>query len=168
MREVAESEFHRAMQELQRLIDEEERASYSPQVILESRHPQNVGRMEAPDASAIVRGWCGDTMEIYLRLQDGRVSGATFVTDGCGPTVACGSKLTSMACGLPLQRVQEILVDDLLAALGGLPDDSVHCAQLAVNTLHEALANYERRHLSAQTAMEVPRQAGALMRQGHH
>jgi len=153
------------MEELQRFIDEQERATYSPQVIQESRHPQNAGRMEDPDGCAIVRGWCGDTMEIYLRVQDNMIAEATFMTDGCGPTVACGSLLTSIAQGLSLQAAQEILADDLLAALGGLPSENEHCAHLAVNTLHEALADYQRRCETLQAADEVSRRAGNLMRQ---
>ncbi|HUW14114.1 MAG TPA: iron-sulfur cluster assembly scaffold protein [Anaerolineae bacterium] len=163
----AAADFAVAMEELQRLIDEEARATYSPQVIQEASHPQNVGRMEDPDGAAIVRGPCGDTMEICLRVQDGRISESTFMTDGCGPTVACGSLLTSMARGMSLQAAWEILADDLLAALGGLPSENEHCAHLAVNTLHEALAGYQRRSKTLQTVEEVSRRAGDLMRRGY-
>jgi len=90
------------------------------------------------------------------------------MTDGCGPTVACGSKLTSMVRGLPLGQAQEIIGDDLLAALGGLPDESVHCAQLAVNTLHEALTSYQRPYRDSRAQEEVACRAGDLMRQGYH
>jgi len=31
-----------------------------------------------------------------------------------------------------------------VAALGGLPEDHMHCARLAVNTLGEAIADYYR------------------------
>ncbi|NIV36181.1 MAG: iron-sulfur cluster assembly scaffold protein, partial [Anaerolineae bacterium] len=51
------------------------------------------------DGHAALLGPCGDTMEIFLRLQDARIARATFMTDGCGPTVACGSMLTKMARG---------------------------------------------------------------------
>ena len=62
-------------------------------------------------------------------------------TDGCGPTVACGSKLTTMVYGMSLEGVSRIRPEDLLDALGGLPEESVHCAELAVNTLREAISN---------------------------
>jgi nitrogen fixation NifU-like protein len=101
-------------------------------------------------------------------MQDGIVAEATFMTDGCGPTVACGSRLTTMASGVPIQKAQEILPDDLLQALGGLPKESLHCAHLAVTTLHEALAGYERRRASLQAAEAVAKRAGDLMRQGYH
>ena len=97
--------------------------------------------MSAPDAVGIVQGWCGDTMEIYLRMNSSRIREATFMTDGCGPTVACGSVLTTMARGMSLDEASEITPENLIAALDGLPEESVHCAELAVNTLQEAIAN---------------------------
>jgi nitrogen fixation NifU-like protein len=135
------TDFDRMVAELQREIIEQARATYSAQVIEEFYHPTNLGRMSAPDACGIVHGWCGDTMEIYLRLNGQRIREATFMTDGCGPSVACGSMLTTMARGMSLEEAGQITPQDLLAALGGLPEESVHCAELAVSTLHEAIAN---------------------------
>ena len=127
--------------ELQKQITEQERAIYSDKVIQEAHHPSNLGRMPAPDASAVVRGWCGDTMEIYLRLEGKKIQEATFMTDGCGPSVACGSTLTQMVQGLSLEQASQIRPEDLLETLDGLPEDNVHCAELTVNTLQEAVAN---------------------------
>lgn len=129
------------VEELQRQVIEDERVTYSQKVIEECYHPQNVGRMSDPDAVGIVHGWCGDTMEIHLRVDNSRIRGATFVTDGCGPTVACGSKLTAMVCGMSLDEACQIEQGDLVAALDGLPEESLHCAELAVKTLREAITH---------------------------
>jgi len=135
------SGFDDMVAELQKQITEQERAIYSDKVIQEAHHPSNLGRMSAPDARAVVRGGCGDTMEIYLRLDGEKIQEATFMTDGCGPSVACGSTLTQMVQGLPLEQASQIRPEDLLKTLDGLPEDSVHCAELTVNTLREAIAN---------------------------
>lgn len=127
------------MAELQREIEEKERALYSAKVLEQARNPQNLGRMEGPDVQATVTGWCGDTMEIYLRLKGGTLEEATFMTDGCGPSVACGSMLTTMVQGMTLDEANQIEAEDLLAALDGLPEESTHCAALAVDTLHKAI-----------------------------
>jgi len=129
------------VEEIQRQIIEDERAVYSQKVIEEYYNPKNLGRMSDPDAMGIVRGWCGDTMEIYLRMNSNRIEKATFMTDGCGPTVACGSKLTTMVDGMSLGEASEITPENLIAALDGLPEESAHCAELAVSTLQEAIAN---------------------------
>jgi nitrogen fixation NifU-like protein len=136
-----ESAFDRMVEEIQRQIIEDERATYSQKVIEEYYNPKNLGRMSDPDAVGIVHGWCGDTMEIYLRLNGSRIEEATFMTDGCGPTVACGSKLTTAVRGMSLDKARQIKQDDLVAALDGLPEESLHCAELAVNTLRQAIAN---------------------------
>lgn len=136
------TDFDRLVAELQREITEQARALYSAKVIDEFYHPKNLGRMPAPDASGIVHGWCGDTMEIYLRLNGARIEEATFMTDGCGPTVACGSVLTTMVTEMSLEEAGGITPENLIAALDGLPEESLHCAELAVSTLREAIANY--------------------------
>jgi nitrogen fixation NifU-like protein len=149
------TDFDHMVEELQRQITEQERALYSAKVIEEAYHPKNLGRMAEPDAYARVRGWCGDTMEMYLRLNGEWIRGATFMTDGCGPSVACGSRLTTMVQGISLEQADKIEPEDLIAALDGLPEESVHCAELAVSTLQEAIAN---RRVDSRTSLE----AGAL------
>ncbi|MBM4464136.1 MAG: iron-sulfur cluster assembly scaffold protein [Chloroflexi bacterium] len=136
------TDFERMVTELQRQIIEQARALYSAKVIEEFYNPKNLGRMSAPDARGSVHGWCGDTMEIYLRLNEDRIKEATFMTDGCGPTVACGSMLTTMVTEISLEEASEIKPEDLIAALDGLPEESLHCAELAVSTLREAIANW--------------------------
>lgn len=133
------SDFDRIVEEIQNQIIQEERALYSEKVIGEYHHPKNVGRISEPDGVGIVHGWCGDTMEIYLRINGRKIVEATFMTDGCGPTVACGSKLTTMIQEMSIAEARELTKDDLLIALDGLPQDSVHCAELAINTLRKAI-----------------------------
>ena len=136
------TDFDRAMEELQQEVIEQARALYSDRVIQETYNPKNLGRMRDPDTHGLVHGWCGDTMELYLQLDGERIENATFVTDGCGPTVACGSMLTTMVQGMSLEEAKEVQPADLLQALEGLPEESVHCAELAVKTLQNALLNW--------------------------
>jgi nitrogen fixation NifU-like protein len=135
-------DLDRFAEELEQQIIEQARAFYSDKVIEESYHPKNLGRMSGPDARGLVHGWCGDTMEIHLRICGKRIKEAAFVTDGCGPTVACGSTLTTMLQGLSLEEASEVGPEDLIEALDGLPEENAHCAELAVSTLQNALLNW--------------------------
>ena len=135
------TDLDRIVAELQKQIMQQEQALYSAKVIEEAYHPQNLGHMAEPEAYAQVRGWCGDTMEICLRLNGERIEEARFMTDGCGPTVACGSMLTAMVQGMSLEEAGGVRPEDLIAALDGLPEESVHCAELAVTTLHQAIGS---------------------------
>lgn len=74
---------------------------------------------------------------------DLRIERCTFVTDGCGPTIACGSALTCLAKGRTVREAMKLTSKDLIESLGGLPLENTHCADLAVNTLRGALAKAE-------------------------
>jgi nitrogen fixation NifU-like protein len=144
------SDYNRIVEEIQRQILEQAKAIYSPQAIEHAYNPRNLGRMSSPDAFQIVHGLCGDTMEIYLQL-DGKkpegemIKAASFMTDGCGPSIACGSMLTTLVQGISLEEAGKVEPEDLLAALGGLPEDTTHCAYLAVDTLRETIAVWYRK-----------------------
>jgi nitrogen fixation NifU-like protein len=136
------TDLDRMVAELQSEIVEQERALYSDKVIEEAHSPRNLGRMPEPDTRGLVQSWCGDTMEIYLRLNGERIEKAIFMTNGCGATLACGSMLTQMVTGVTLEEASEIRPGDLLSALDGLPKENVHCAELAVSTLQNAIFNW--------------------------
>lgn len=144
MRQEENDRWNLAVAELQREIEEKERALYSAKVLEQVRNPQHLGRMEAPDALAVLTGWCGDTMEIYLQLNGNTIREIKFMTDGCGPSVACGNMLATMVRGMALARANRISPEDLILELDGLPEDSTHCAALAVSTLRKAIAEQEQ------------------------
>ena len=132
------NDFERWVAALQRAFIEREQELFSAVVLQEARQPQNMGVMLDPDGHAVLFGSCGDTVEIFLRVRDSRIEIATFMTDGCGPTVACGSMLTRMAQDKSLEEAAAIEAADLIIALDGLPPEHVHCARLAVDTLRQA------------------------------
>jgi len=135
-------EFDNSFKELEQSVMDDMRTVYSEQTIDHFLNPRNLGAMPAPDGFARVTGSCGDTMEIYLKVRDGTVMNVSFWTDGCGPSIASGSMITEMAKQMNVKEAQRIGQHDVLAALGGLPEESQHCALLAANTLKEAIKNY--------------------------
>jgi nitrogen fixation NifU-like protein len=115
---------------------------YSEAVIDQALRPRNLGEMENADGFGRVTGPCGDTMKIWLRVEGNTVVMATFATDGCGPTVACGSLLTELVRGKTIPQALGISQQGVLDALGGLPEAHEHCALLVVSTLREAIRDY--------------------------
>lgn len=130
-------------EKFEELIKAEMRKVYSEAVIEHSMNPRNVGGLEDADGFAKVTGPCGDTMEIWLRVENGTIRDASFVTDGCGTTIASGSMVTEMVKGKSVSDARKISQQDVLNALGGLPEESQHCALLAANTLKEAIRDYQ-------------------------
>ena len=129
-------------EKFEELINAEMRKLYSEVTIDHAMNPKNVGDMEDADGFASVTGLCGDTMKIWLKVNNGNIARATFFTDGCGTSIASGSMVTEMARGKNVCEAQKISQQNVLYALGGLPEGSEHCALLASNTLKEAANNY--------------------------
>ena len=115
---------------------------YSRTVIDHATKPRNVGMIPNADGFGRITGPCGDTMEIWLRVRDGIMQRITFWTDGCGTTIAAGSMVTELVKGKQMEQALGITQEDILEALGGLPEESVHCALLASNTLKAACRDY--------------------------
>jgi len=129
-------------EKFEELIKDELKKVYSETVVENSTNPRNVGGIEDAGGFAKVTGPCGDTMEIWLKVNNDAISNASFMTDGCGTTIASGSMVTEMAKGRTVFHAQKISQQDVLNALGGLPEESQHCALLAANTLKEAVKDY--------------------------
>ena len=131
-----------AWEQFEALIREEMRKTYSETAIDHAMNPRNVGDMADADGFAKVTGPCGDSMEIRLKVNNDTIVGATFMTDGCGTTIASGSIVTEMAKEKNIIEARKISSQDVLNALGGLPEESQHCALLAANTLKAAIRDY--------------------------
>jgi nitrogen fixation NifU-like protein len=129
-------------EEFEELIKAEMRKVYSETAIEHSMNPRNLGDIEDADGFAKTTGSCGDTMEIWLKVKNDTVADATFMTDGCGTSIASGSMVTELAKGRSISEAQRINQQDVLSALGGLPEESEHCALLAANTLKEAIRDF--------------------------
>ncbi len=130
------------LDELQELIKAEMRKVYSEITIDHAMNPRNVGDMADADGFAKVTGPCGDTMEIWLKVKNDTIANATFMTDGCGTSIASGSMVTELVKGKSVSQALRISQEDVLFALDGLPEESKHCALLAANTLKAAVKDY--------------------------
>ena len=124
---------------LQEQIFEETREVYGEEVFNRWQNPKFMGRMTNASCVGRLTGNCGDRMEIYLRIRNDQVEEASFFTEGCGASVACGSMVAELATGKDLEEVSQIGGDTVLMALGGLPEEENHCAFLAAETLLAAI-----------------------------
>jgi nitrogen fixation NifU-like protein len=136
------NEFEKTVKELQASIMEDARKIYSEKVIKRWLNPRNWGKMKNPDGFAKIKGPCGDTMQISFKVKDQRISRVRFTTDGCASSIAAGSMAAELAQGKKIEEAMKISQQMILSALDGLPEESIHCALLASNTLKEAIKNY--------------------------
>ena len=136
------NDFEKTANELQASIMEDARKIYSEKVIERWLNPRNRGKVRNADGFAKIKGPCGDTMQISFKVKDGRFSKIRFMTDGCASSIAAGSMATELAQGKKIEEAAEISQQMILEALDNLPEESVHCALLASNTLKDAIKDY--------------------------
>lgn len=106
------------------------------------RNKENWGTLENPDVRLRIRGCCGDSMQMDLRMVEGIIQDARFLTDGCGSSIAAASMTAKMAKRKTIEAAMDLTQQDVLDALGGLPANHQHCAKLAVMTLQNTVKAY--------------------------
>ena len=109
---------------------------YSAQLLDHFQNPRNAGEISNPDAVAEIENpVCGDALRITLKMSDGRISEARFKAKGCVPAMACASAVTELAVGKSISEAQQLRREDLILAVGGVPQASTHAPQLALDAL---------------------------------
>ena len=121
---------------------------YSDKVLTLAYEPLNVGKMDVASGIGDVKGTCGDSMQIYIKTVQNQIIKVTFLTDGCGTTLACGSAVTELAKGRSPYNASKITVQEVIDYLDGLPASHVHCALLAIQALYEAIRDSEKNNKS--------------------
>ena len=107
-----------------------------------ARFPKNIGMLDNPNGQGAAVGQCGDSIEVSLRIEREAIAEIKVQPHGCVYTLVCASAMSELAKGRHLDHALNLEPQDVASALGGLPEDHLHCARLAVNTLGEAIADY--------------------------
>ena len=120
---------------------------YSPQVIDHFEHPRNAGAMPDADAEAYVTNpVCGDSLRLFLRIEDDHVAAASFLSSGCPASIATSSAATELVAGLPLDDAVALTRESYAEAVGGLPKSKIHCSVLAASAVRQAIEQWRERH----------------------
>ena len=87
---------------------------YTEMIIEYSRNPSNYGKLENPqitrhDSNPL----CGDSIDLYLNINDNKISDVKFDGKGCAICMACSSVLTEMIKGKDLSDVKKFQKDEL-------------------------------------------------------
>ncbi|MDD2337648.1 MAG: iron-sulfur cluster assembly scaffold protein [Geobacteraceae bacterium] len=116
---------------------------YSDMVKEHFRNPRNVGEID--DADVILQVGepsCGDVLLLFLKIDRGIITNVKYRIFGCGAAIATSSIASELALGKPLDEVLKLTDQDIADALGGLPEDKMHCSVLAVTALHTGIMRY--------------------------
>lgn len=125
---------------------------YSAKVLDHVRNPRNVGSLE--NANVVVQAGdpnCGDALLYFMRIEEDIVRDIKFLIKGCGAAIATSSVATELVMGKNLEEVLKLTDQSIADALDGLPEEKMHCSNMAASALHAAVHQYR-----AATDSEVP------------
>ncbi len=124
----------------------EQAGSYNAIVLDHFTHPRNMGEMDDPDGiGEATNPVCGDTMRLFIKVEENRVVDAKFLTFGCAAAIASSSITTEMIKGKTLEEILTISNQTVAEALGGLPPTKIHCSVLAEDALNAAVLDYRKK-----------------------
>lgn len=106
-------------------------------------NPRNVGVIE--DAEIIIQvgdPTCGDSLLLFLKVDNDVICDAKFRIKGCGAAIATSSMTTEMVKGKTLEEALALTDVQVAEALGGLPEEKMHCSSLAVGAIHAGILRY--------------------------
>jgi nitrogen fixation NifU-like protein len=115
------------------------------------RSPQNVGEIENPEGMGSINNpVCGDTTKLYLRIKDGIIEDAKFLSYGCAVTIASASVFTQSIKGKEIsqllsggdEEVVQRLIQLIESELGEIPSIKLHCPPATVQVFLEAMTKY--------------------------
>jgi len=117
---------------------------YAAQLLDHFQNPRNAGVVADPDAAAQIENpACGDILQLTMKITNGRIGEIRFRAKGCVPAMACASALTELVQGKTTEEARRLSREDVVRAVGGLPEASGHASHLAIDALRAALEKFK-------------------------
>ena len=139
------TEIQNEMQAETASVEEMLRASgYSQTAINYYLSKPHMGYIADADITSEMTGTCGDTMGIYIKMDNGVVGDAKYQVMGCAGAISAAMAVVDLIKGKDLAYARSIDDGVVFKVLEEIPVKKHHCIQLAVKTLHKALDAYQK------------------------
>jgi NifU-like protein involved in Fe-S cluster formation len=86
-------------------------------------------------------------MEFFLKIKDGKITDASFLTIGCVGAHVAGSAIAELVKNRTIKEAEEITEEEILQYIEELPSEKKECICLAKRTLSKALKKYKSQGL---------------------
>ncbi len=118
-------------------------SDYTNDVMDHFQNPRNSGYLVDADGEGKTgEPECGDHIVISIKVRNQRIEDIRFLVYGCATAIATTSMTTELAKGKTLTEALTITDDDVANALGGLPENKLHCSLLGPTALKNAIQDY--------------------------
>ena len=118
-------------------------SGYSDTAITYFMDKKNMGSLPDADQITELTGACGDTMKIYMKVEEGRIKDAKIQVLGCPGAVASAMAAMDLIRGKTLDEAKRLQDGDIFRVLQQIPDQKQHCIRLTNKTLQKAIEEYE-------------------------
>ncbi len=95
-------------------------------------------------------------LRFTLDLRDRRISRIRYQVFGCGYSMAACAAVAELATDCPLQKAEEISAEQVVALLGGFPEERRYCVDLALEALRAAVASARGGDGGVRSVVHVP------------
>lgn len=124
---------------------------YPKQVASYTGSPENAGVLDAANGAGTAASFvCGSFLQFSLRVDDEeqRIEAARFRTNGCGYMTASAEVVSRLFRGKELRDLHGIdraeIFNEIESKLGAFPENRVQCAEVVIEALKNAFADYRR------------------------
>lgn len=116
---------------------------YSEIILDYYKNPRNKVEIKNPNHSASEDNpLCGDKIIIQLKTENGKITEAGFMGEGCAISQASTSMLLEKVIGKSVKEAKELSKEDIYEMLGiQISPGRTKCALLGLSTLRQALKN---------------------------
>jgi nitrogen fixation NifU-like protein len=102
---------------------------------------EKLEKLDSPDGYGKNTGECGDTVELFLKVENDRLEKITFLIHGCMNTHACANAIATLLEGKTVKDAWDMTPEKVSDFLETLPENHFHCAELATGALYRALGD---------------------------
>ena len=105
------------------------------------KNPKNFGRLKNPDKTIkVLNSFCGDEIEVDLKIEDGKVTEIGYDNVGCVISTASTSILSDYVKGKTIPEIQKIDKDKLIELIGiDITPSRLKCLLLPIEAIQKAL-----------------------------
>lgn len=119
---------------------------YSEKAVQYYLEQQYMGSLPDADQISEMLGSCGDTMKIFLKIDDNTITDIRYQVLGCPGAISASMAAVDLVIGKSIKQARNLNDGDVFKQLVDIPVKKHHCIQLAVKTLHKAIDEYRNGH----------------------
>lgn len=119
---------------------------YSEKAIKYYMEKPYMGSLPDADQVSEMLGSCGDTVKIFLKIDQNKITDIRYQVLGCPGAISAAMAAVDIVKGKSIDQARTLNDGDVFNQLVDLPAKKHHCIQLAVKALHKAIDEYKTGH----------------------